>query len=233
MSKKKKVRVELRKNRTKPPRENDLTRAYQEGDGGADDSKGSERVRAKGALSRYRTVVQDVAGPDAGMRSVDATECVRGRVIRVHGLASVVETDDGRIFRCAVRRLLKSLATDERSVVTTGDIVWLRPAVKSGDRRPETGDGDSDAEGMIERVEPRHGVLTRASRRREHVLVANVDQVAIVVSLKQPDLKPHLIDRYLALAQQGGLKPLLLLNKADFADPIELQPLIAPTRSSA
>ena len=66
---------------------------------------------------------------------------------------------------------------------------------------------------MIERVEPRHGVLTRASRRREHVLVANVDQVAIVVSLVEPDLKPHLIDRYLALAQQGGLKPLVLLEQ--------------------
>jgi ribosome biogenesis GTPase len=79
---------------------------------------------------------------------------------------------------------------------------------------------------VIERVEPRHGVLTRASRGREHVLVANVDQVAIVVSLVQPDLKPHLIDRYLAAARQGGLNPLVLLNKADLADPVELQPLV-------
>jgi ribosome biogenesis GTPase len=79
---------------------------------------------------------------------------------------------------------------------------------------------------MIERVEPRRGVLTRASRRREHVLVANVDQLAIVISLVQPDLKPHLIDRYLAAAQKGGLAPVLLLNKADLADPAELQPLI-------
>ena len=79
---------------------------------------------------------------------------------------------------------------------------------------------------MIERVEPRHGVLTRASRRREHVLVANVDQAAIVVSLVEPELKPHLIDRYLALAQQGGLKPLVLLNKADRVDSADFQPLI-------
>lgn len=241
MSKKKKVRVELRKNRSKPPRENDLTRAFNEGDGGADDAQTTERVRAKGDLSRYRTVVQDAAD-ESGKPSVDAA-CVRGRVLRVHGLASVVEADDGRIFRCAVRRLLKSLATDERNVVTTGDIVWVRPA-RSGDRRQETGDtgqetgpvGASlspascplspDQEGMIERVEPRHGVLTRASRRREHVLVANVDQAAIVVSLVEPDLKPHLIDRYLALAQQGGLRPLVLLNKADLADVVELQPMI-------
>ena len=135
MSKKKKTRVELRKNRTKPPRENDLTRSYQEGDGGTDDAKSTERVRAKGDLSRYRTVVQDAEGPDAGMRSVDAAEYHRGRVIRVHGLASIVETADGRIFRCAVRRLLKSLASDERNVVTTGGIVWVRPA------REAKGDG--------------------------------------------------------------------------------------------
>jgi ribosome biogenesis GTPase / thiamine phosphate phosphatase len=238
MSKKKKVRVDLRKNRSKPPRENDLTRAYQEGDGGADDSRSTERIRAKGDLSRRRTVMQD-AGDESGKPAVDVAECVRGRVLRVHGLASVVETEDGRIFRCAVRRLLKSLATDERNVVTTGDIVWLRPA-GSGIRDQESGVGSQGIagadptpdsrlptpEGMIERVEPRHGVLTRASRRREHVLVANVDQVAIVVSLVAPDLKPHLIDRYLALAQQGGLKPLVLLNKADLADVVELQPMI-------
>ena len=82
------------------------------------------------------------------------------------------------------------------------------------------------AEGFIERVEPRHGVLTRASRRREHVLVANVDQLVIVISLVEPDLKPHLIDRYLAAAQQGGLKPILCLNKADLTDPVALQPLV-------
>src|SRR5688572_26154638 len=125
--KKKKTRVELRKNRTKPPRDNDLTRAFQADAGSADETQSTERVRAKGDISRYRTVVQDAAD-DTGMPGVNAGECVRGRVIRIHGLASVVEADDGRIFRCAVRRLLKSLATDERNVVTTGDVVWLRPA---------------------------------------------------------------------------------------------------------
>lgn len=239
MSKKKKVRVELRKNREKPPRENDLTRDFKEGDGRADDAQSSERVRAKGNLSRYRTVVTD--NEKDTMPAVNAQECIRGRVLRVHGLASVVETDDGRTFRCAVRRLLKSLATDERSVVTTGDVVWVRPAVAAGsgqqavDSEEKTageaeGTGETSQptlEGMIERVEPRHGVLTRASRRREHVLVANVDQLVIVMSLVQPDLKPHLIDRYLAAAQQGGLKPVLCLNKSDLLpDPADLQPLI-------
>jgi ribosome biogenesis GTPase / thiamine phosphate phosphatase len=211
-NKKKKVRVELRKNRSKPPRGNDLTRSYAENAALAEDGHLTERVRAKGDASRYRTVMQ---GDSAEEPAADGT-FVRGRVIRVHGLASVVEADDGRTFRCAIRRLLKTVATDERNAVATGDIVWFRPAGATSDL----------AEGVIEKVEPRHGVLTRESRRREHVIVANVDQVAIVISLVQPELKPHLIDRYLAAAEKGRLNPILCLNKIDLADPVALQPLV-------
>jgi ribosome biogenesis GTPase len=214
---KKKIRVELRKNRTKPPRDRAWTQKFQDPTREDEAASADERVRAKGDLSRYRTVIQE-EGPAAGdtpadaMPAVDLAECKPGRVVRVHGLASVVEAADGTLYRCAVRRLLKSLATDERSIVTTGDRVWFRDA--------------GNGEGMIERVEPRHGVLTRASRRREHVLVANVDQLVIVMSLVEPNLKPHLIDRYLATAQQGGLAPILCLNKADLVEHANLQPLI-------
>lgn len=81
-------------------------------------------------------------------------------------------------------------------------------------------------EGAIERIEPRHGLLTRASRGREQVLVANVDQVVFVMSLVEPELKPHLIDRYLASAEQGGIRPILCLNKADLIEPARYQPLV-------
>jgi ribosome biogenesis GTPase len=241
--KKKKIRVELRRNRTKPPRGKDLTRQFREDAERTEDVRTGERVRAKGDVSRHRTVVLDesAAGAGAAMPAA-AAETLPGRVIRVQGLNNIVELEDGRLVRCAVRRLLKSLTTEGRSIVTTGDRVWVRPAVESDTRheRRDTSEGDGSPvsclvsrvspdqlpEGMIERVEPRHGVLTRSSRRREHVLVANVDQVAIVVSLVEPDLKPHLIDRYLAVAHQGGLAPILCLNKADLTDVVALQPLV-------
>src|SRR5262249_55541210 len=207
MSKKKKTRVELRKNRSKPPRQKGWTRGFHEHGFEEEATLGQERVRAKGDLSRRRTIVQE--GTAAGaepteMPAVDESLCLFGRVLRVHGLQCVVETEDGRQFRCAVRRLLRTMATDERNIVTTGDRVWFRPALND--------------EGMIERVEPRHGLLTRASKGREHVLVANVDQLVIVMSLVEPDLKPHLIDRYLASAEQGGIAPILCLNKVDLVD---------------
>lgn len=212
MAKKKKIRVDMRKNLSKPPRDNRWTRDFQEHGFEEEATASDERVRAKGDLSRKRTIIQDESQTGGEKPSASAEGCERGRVLKVQGLFSTVQAGDGRVLRCAVRRLLKSLVTDERNVVTTGDWVWYRPA--------------PGGEGMIETVEPRRGVLTRASRKREHVLVANVDQVVIVMSLFEPDLKPHLIDRYLACAQRGELKPIVCLNKADLAKPAGFIPLV-------
>jgi ribosome biogenesis GTPase len=218
MAKKKKIRVDMRKNRSKPARRRDWTRSFQEHGPDDDRSPMKEQVRAKGDLSRRRTIIQEEGPKSKGgaepaqMPAVDVSACLPGRVLRIHGLFSFVETDDGRTFRCTVRRLLRTLATDERNIVTTGDRVWFRPSPAN--------------EGLIERIELRHGLLTRASRGREHVIVANVDQVVIVMSIVQPNIKPHLIDRSLVSAAQGGIAPIICLNKADLADPILVQSLI-------
>lgn len=225
MAKKKKVRVDLRKNRSKPPRQRQWTRGFEEHGFAEQATPLDERIRAKGELSRRRTIIQDSATENepgsetAEMPAVDEGVCLPGRVLRVHGLFSVVETADGRQYRCVVRRVLRTLATDERNVVTCGDRVWLLPAPG-----PETEGALPEA--VIERVEPRHGILKRASRGREHVLVANVDQVVFVVSLVEPELKPHLVDRLLASALQGQIQPILCFNKADLVEVARYQFLL-------
>src|SRR5438874_1478604 len=120
----KKVRVDFKKNRAKPPRGNDLTRSYRADAAGAGDHASGERVRAKGDLSRKRTVTLPSTDEAGGTRP--------GRVLRLYGLYSDVELDDGSVARCTVRRLLKTVSTDERAVVTTGDRVRVRIAVASG-----------------------------------------------------------------------------------------------------
>ena len=133
-------------------------------------------------------------------------------MLAVHGLTSTVATDDGAEYRCAVRRLLKTLHTDLRHVVAAGDRVLFRPA--------------EDHAGIIERIEPRHGVLSRESRGRQHVIVANVDQLVIVASAAEPYLKPNLIDRFLVSAEQGRLRAVICINKADLVDGASLEPLV-------
>ncbi len=215
MAKKRKVRVQFRKNVQNRTRANDLTRRYGQDDLGS--SPGSERVRAKGDLSRRRTIMTE-SGPssEAGesgdlspVLSVDLSECLQGRVIRVHGLESIVESDDGRRFRCGVRRLLKSMAIEERNVIASGDRVWFRPS--------------GEDQGVIERVDSRSGVVTRGYRRREHIIAANIDQILIVSAFEQPGLKLPLIDRYLISAERGGVRPVIVLNKADLVDLADYQ----------
>lgn len=212
MGKKKKVRVDLRKNRQKRTRANDLTRQFQRDEPGRAEPGAAERVRAKGELSRRRTViVEDGATPGdaAANLAVDLTACRPGRVLRIHGLELVVEADDGRPYRCGVRRLLKTLAIDGRNVVAVGDRVLFRPG--------------GDDQGLIEKVEPRAGIITRGYRRREQVLVANIDQVLIVSAFQEPGLKLPLIDRYLISAERGGVRPVIVLNKADLVDLADYQ----------
>lgn len=216
MARKKKVRVALRKNRQNRTRANDLTRDFRHDEAGTAAAPSSDRIRPRGELSRHRTIIED-AGPDGGessgdsadaasTRAVDTATCLRGRVIRIHGLLLIVRGDDGQNYSCHVRRLLKSFEIEGRNVVTVGDRVWFRPG------------GPAGAEGLIERVEARQGVITRGYRNRQQVLAANVDQVLIVSALAEPGLKLGLVDRYLVSAEIGGVRPIVVLNKADLVD---------------
>jgi len=213
--KKQKVRAEFRKNRQVRTRQRGLEQQFEEHRFEDDDSSREERVSGKGELTRKRTVVGEAIETEEGtievLPEVDESICLAGRVLSVRGLISDVRADDGKIYACATRRLLKTLSTDQRHVVAAGDRVLFRP------------EGE---EGIIERVEPRRGVLSRTSRGRQHIIVTNVDQILIVASAAEPDLKPHLIDRYLLTAEKAGIEPLICINKCDLVDLATLQPVI-------
>jgi ribosome biogenesis GTPase len=214
--KKRKVRADFRKNRQQRVRQTDLTKGFQDHGFQQDESVRSERVSGKGSLSRKRTLVvaDDGSGdsPDSwNLAGVDLDKCLAGTVLSVGGLQSPVQAEDGTVYLCATRRLLKTLSTDQRHVLAAGDRVWFRPA--------------DNREGIIERIEPRHGMLCRTSKGRQHVLVANVDQLFIVGSAAEPGLKPNLIDRLLVSAEKSGIRPVVCINKVDLVDIADLQPL--------
>lgn len=219
--KRRNVRAKFRKGHDTAKRERGLTRAYEQHGDEADHDRG-ERVSGKGRLSRRRTiagaeVVEDAAG-QLILPEIDRQACVLGRVLRVQGLVSRVLGENGQLYACATRQLLKQLATDLRHVVAAGDRVWVRP---EGEQ-----DKEGVQEGIIERVEPRHGVLSRTSRGRQHLIVTNVDQIVIVATAAEPRLKPNLVDRYLVTAERTDLKPIVCINKIDLVEPADLVPII-------
>lgn len=216
MAKRKKIRAEFRKGHQGRPRKTDITREVAMGDGVEDRLVSSERVSGKGELTRHRTIMgeHDVehTGGMSVLRDVDKLEHLRGRVLSVHGLTSRVLSElDGRQYLCATKRVLKNLSTDQRHVVAAGDVVYFRP--------------EGADHGFIERIEPRTTALCRTSKGRQHVLVANVDQVLIVSSAAEPGLKPNLIDRVIVEAERVHIRPLICINKIDLVDAADLQPL--------
>ena len=223
MSKKKshKVRTKLKKGHQGRRRQSDFTREFKQHGFHDSDTVSHERLSGKGDLTRYRTIIGETGKEehDAIQVQLDINEkdCIQGRVFSVHGLDCVVAGDDGRQYRCAVRGLLKNLSTDQRNVVAAGDVVMIRPetSTDAGDRN----------EALIVRVEPRYGCISRTSKGQQHVLVSNVDQLLIVASVSEPEIKPNLIDRFLMTAEKVGCRPIICLNKIDLVDPAELQPL--------
>ena len=125
-----------------------------------------------------------------------------GRVLRIAG--GVYHVDDSTtVVRASLRGRLKR--TDAR-IVSVGDLVEME---RVGD------------EMRIVRLRARSGALSRhgVSKRREQVIVANVDQVAVVVAVTAPDPDFLMVDRLLALAALSGIDAFLVVNKTDLAEP--------------
>ena len=99
-----------------------------------------------------------------------------------------------------------------------------RTPIVVGDNVDLVGDlsGRPDALARIVRRGPRRTVLRRTADdtdSTERVVVANADQLLIVVALADPPPRTGLVDRALIAAYAGGLTPILCLTKTDLAPP--------------
>lgn len=132
-----------------------------------------------------------------------------GTVLRVQGGRYDVALDDGAAVEASLRGRLK---TEKR----TGDRVVIGDRVRVG--------GDGDGGRTIEEVFPRETELVRRGLggRRPKVLAANLDRLVVVVSAVDPDVRPELLDRLLAVAESSGIQSLLVINKLDLSGAAEV-----------
>ena len=148
-----------------------------------------QEERAARAAKREERMLDELEGGDLGPEQ-------HGLVIAHFGVQVDVEDGDGQICRCHLRANLPTLVTGDR-------VVW-----RAGNQ----------GQGVIVAQLPRSSELCRPdSRGQLKPVAANVDQIVIVFA---PLPQPHanLIDRYLIAAEHAGIRPLLLLNKADLLD---------------
>jgi ribosome biogenesis GTPase len=217
------VRKQVRRNRdVRPPRRRDWRDHAYAGDDEWADEFAAERIMPRGERERRRTVEemmfaarQDQEGPaevvPAGLR---------GQVVEVSsGLCRVALP--GRTVLCSLRGSLSASETGYTNVVAVGDRVVISENGRD--------------QGVVEAVLPRRNQITRPDPFYGHLqqtLVANVDQLLVVASWRDPHIWPELIDRYLIAAERNDVVPLLCINKVDLAESRqEIEELMRPYRA--
>lgn len=98
-----------------------------------------------------------------------------------------------------------------------------KQSVVVGDQVKLDGDitGNAGTLARVVTVEPRKNELSRTvddAERVEKRIVANVDQMAIVVAAKNPEPRHGFVDRALVIAFDQGIKPILIVTKTDLDD---------------
>jgi ribosome biogenesis GTPase len=112
----------------------------------------------------------------------------------------------------------------EREITAARASELRRKSVVTGDRVDLVGDttGEEGTLARIVRVQERTTLLRRSADDTdavERVIVANADQMLIVIAAADPEPRVRLVDRYLVAAFDAGIAPLVCVTKTDLADP--------------
>lgn len=119
---------------------------------------------------------------------------MKDQIVRIHSDFYYVNIE-GDVYECKVREVLKK----QKEKVMVGDFVELHEINKT------------KKTAVIKSIYPRKNFLTRPS-------VANVEQVVIISSIKEPDLDFEQLNRYISLAKYHKIKTKLCFNKNDLSE---------------
>lgn len=120
---------------------------------------------------------------------------MKGQIYKIHSDFYYVKVEgQPNLLECKIREVLKK----QKEKILVGDFVEC--LIDNATRNT----------GVIEKVLTRKNFLTRPS-------VANIEQIIIVSSIKEPDLDFEQLNRYICLAKHHKIKTKLCFNKNDLS----------------
>ncbi len=134
---------------------------------------------------------------------------MRGLVIKSTGSSYIVRMDDGTSAECRIKGNFRIRGIRSTNPVAVGDFVQVE-------------------EGWIMEVEDRRNYIIRRSTnlsKESHILAANIDQVALIVTVNHPVTSTTFIDRFLATCEAYRVRAILIFNKIDLLTEEELAQL--------
>ncbi|QLB12991.1 ribosome biogenesis GTPase [Bisgaardia hudsonensis] len=126
-----------------------------------------------------------------------------GTVVTRYSAHADVETENGEIFRCNMRRSLSSLVVGDK-------VIW-----RKGNEQLQ------GISGVIEGIYPRENEITRPDYYDGlKPIAANIDRI-IIVSAVIPSLSLNIIDRYLVICETSNIPAVIVVNKGDLLNELQ------------
>ncbi len=141
---------------------------------------------------------------------------MKGLVIRSTGTSYSVHFEDGTTAECHVKGNFRIRGIRSTNPVAIGDYVEVTTL--------------DDGTRWITEVHDRKNYIVRRSTNlsyASHILAANVDMAALIVTLRHPETSTTFIDRFLATCEAYRVPACLIFNKVDLLTEDELQELSA------
>jgi len=129
-----------------------------------------------------------------------------GVVIKSTGSWYNVRIPNGEIIKSRIAGKIKLDGLKLTNPIAVGDEVTL-----------EMEDSD-EIRGVIKSISPRKNYIVRQSPRKKHqlhFLASNVDQVLLIVTMREPNLKVGFIDRFLIMTEPYSIPAIIVFNKSD------------------
>ena len=144
---------------------------------------------------------------------------MKGLVIKNTGSWYVVRADDGQLFDCKVKGNFRLKGIRSTNPVAVGDRVTFAPPIGGG----------SEGAFITEIEDRKNYIIRKASNlsKQSHIIAANVDQAALIITVSHPETSTTFIDRFLASAEAYRVPVVLIFNKTDIYTEDELRYLKA------
>jgi len=129
---------------------------------------------------------------------------MKGLVVKNTGSWYQVKTDEGELVECKIKGTFRLMEIRSTNPIAVGDFVEFTKTV--------------DGTAMIHTICDRRNYIVRRSSnlsKHSHILAANLDLVALLVTVNYPETSVVFIDRFLAVAEAYRVPACIVFNKID------------------
>ena len=136
---------------------------------------------------------------------------MHGLVIKNTGSWYQVKTDEGKLVDCKIKGNFRLKGIRSTNPIAVGDHVQIIV--------------NNEGTAFISEIEDRKNYIIRRSTNlsyASHIIAANVDMAALIVTLRHPETSTTFIDRFLATCEAYRVPACILFNKVDLLTEEEL-----------